>query len=98
VPTARAAVEYVATPLEFTVPVPSGVDPSLKVTVPVGEPAEELTVAVKMIEFCTSTGFEFDVNVMLGVACVALLTVSVTLPVALLKRVVLVGVKLTFSV
>jgi hypothetical protein len=95
VPTASAAVEYVATPLELTVPVPSGVDPSTKLTVPVGVLMVELTVAVSVMEFCTSTGFEFDVNTMPGVTCV---TVSVTEPVALLNVAVLVGVKLTFSV
>ena len=94
-PTANAAVEYVATPLELTVPVPSGVAPSRKETVPVGVLIDELTVAVSVIEFCTSTGFEFDANTTPGVAFV---TVSVTEPVAFLNVVVLVGVKLTFSV
>ena len=94
-PTARAAVEYVATPLEFTVPVPIAVAPSRKLTVPVGVLMDELTVAVSVMEFCTSTGFEFEVNTTPGVAFV---TVSVTEPVAFLNVVVLVGVKLTFSV
>jgi len=46
-PTASAAVLYVATPL-LSVPVPSVVLPSLKVTVPVA--VEGVTVAVKVTE------------------------------------------------
>jgi len=41
-------VVNVATPETFNVPVPSGVAPSLKVTVPVGVPPVEVTVAVSV--------------------------------------------------
>lgn len=49
--TARELVAKVATPDELSVPVPIVVEPSLKVTVPVGMPAVWLTtVAVNVTE------------------------------------------------
>ena len=47
VPRANVEVVKVALPL-LSVPVPRVVDPSLKVTVPVGVPPLEVTVAVKV--------------------------------------------------
>lgn len=47
--TASADVVNVATPLPFSVLVPSELAPSLKVTVPAGVPCVEVTVAVKVI-------------------------------------------------
>ena len=49
VPTARDGVVNVATPLEFNVPEPMVVEPSLKFTVPVGVIPLPETVAVKVI-------------------------------------------------
>ncbi len=50
VPTARLLRERVATPLLFNAPVPRVVGPTLKVTVPVGEPTEAgRAVAVRVI-------------------------------------------------
>ena len=46
----------VATPLEFSVPVPMGFPPSKKVTVPVGAPAGEAIVAVRTVEPVRRTG------------------------------------------
>ncbi len=50
VPTARVVVLNVATPELLSVPVPSVVDPSMKVTVPVGVPDDPVTVAVKVTD------------------------------------------------
>ncbi len=50
-PTARLEVAKVATPLALSVPVPSVVAPSLKVTVPVGVPPAPVTVAVKVTDW-----------------------------------------------
>jgi len=52
VPAARLVEASVAVPL-VSVPVPSGVVPSMKVTVPVGVPKLEEMVAVSVTEFCT---------------------------------------------
>ena len=46
----------VATPLEFSVPVPRAFPPSKKVTAPVGGPAGEVTVAVRTVELEMRTG------------------------------------------
>ena len=46
-PTVRPTVETLAWPA-VTVPTPSGVTPSEKATVPVGVPAKDVTVAVKV--------------------------------------------------
>jgi hypothetical protein len=54
VPTARDVVVSVTTPPD-SVPGPSGVVPSRKLTVPVGMPAGEDTVAVSVTAFCAST-------------------------------------------
>jgi hypothetical protein len=51
VPAVSAEVENVATPLAFNVEVPSCAVPSIKLTVPVGEPAVPgVTVAVKVTD------------------------------------------------
>src|SRR5215472_8610930 len=77
-PTVRAEVVYVAMPVA-TVPEPSWVVPSQKVTVPVGVPAGELTAAVKVTAWPVPAGFCDDVTATVGVAG---LTVSVTEAVA----------------
>ena len=78
-PTASDEVVSVATPLD-SVPGPNGVVPSKKFTVPVGTPAVEDTVAVKVIAFCASTGLallatamadDAGLTTMLCVTCVA---------------------------
>lgn len=48
VPTGRAVVVRVATPVPFTVPLPRAVLPRVKATLPVGVPAVLLTVAVRV--------------------------------------------------
>ena len=48
VPTVSVEVEKVATALLFSVPVPSVVVPSTKVTVPVGVPPLPATVAINV--------------------------------------------------
>src|SRR6516164_7164382 len=53
---ARAEVVNVAAQL-LSVPVPSVIVPSLKVTVPVGVPLETVTVAVKVTAWPLSDGF-----------------------------------------
>ena len=61
-------VAKVATPDEvLRLPVPSVVEPSLKVTVPVGVPAPPLdvTVAVNVTNWPNAAGFCEDVSVML---------------------------------
>jgi hypothetical protein len=78
-PTARVEIASVAIPLELTVPVPRGVVPSRKVTVPVGVLTVEFTVAVSVMEFCTSTGFEFEVAETPAVA-LAITSVPVAVP------------------
>ena len=56
-PPVNAEVAYVAVPPLFSVPVPSVVVPSMKVTVPPGVPALEVTVAVKVTEAPKVDGF-----------------------------------------
>ena len=70
-PTERVLLANVATPLE-SVPVPSVVAPSMKVTVPVA--VEGATVAVNVTEAPKVEGFKEDVSVVL----VVLLTICVT--------------------
>ena len=53
---ARLAVVYMATPCA-SVPAPSNVVPSRKLTEPVGVPEGEVTVAMKVTELVESTGF-----------------------------------------
>jgi len=62
-PTAKVAVENVATPEPLSVPVPSVVPPSLNVTVPVGVPELPVTVAVNVTGAPESDGFALEVNV-----------------------------------
>ena len=76
-PSASAAVEYVATPEPFSMPVPSAVAPSIKVTMPVGTPLPgfSVTVAVK-VTFAPTAGFvELAIN---AVEVCAKATVTVT--------------------
>ena len=67
-PTAKEDVLKIATPLPFKVPVPSVVEPFLKVMVPVGVPEEPVTVAVKMIGCPKTDGFTEDVKIVEVVA------------------------------
>ena len=72
-PTANAEVVNVAIP-PLSVPVPTGLPPSRKVTVPVGVPAPGATgetVAVKVTDWPNTEGFADEVTV---VAVSALLT------------------------
>ena len=64
VPGVRAEAWKAALPLA-SVPVPSVVVPSRNVTVPVGEPDEELTVAVRVTACPISDGFADDVTAVL---------------------------------
>jgi hypothetical protein len=65
-PTARLdAVKVAPPPLSGLLP--SGVAPSKKVTVPVGVPTEEETVAVYVTAFCASAGFAEDSSPIAGV-------------------------------
>jgi hypothetical protein len=57
VPAARDAVESVATPEEVRLPVPSNVEPFMKLTVPVGEIVLPFTVAVRASARPAATGF-----------------------------------------
>ena len=56
-PIARVLVAKVVVPAAFNVPVPRAVAPSLNVTVPVGVPDVELTVAVKVLVVPGDAGF-----------------------------------------
>jgi len=62
-PTAREAVVSVAMPEESSVPVPRLAAPSRNVTVPVGMPAGELTVAVKVTGWPKTLGFAEEIAV-----------------------------------
>ncbi len=62
-PTAREAVVSVAMPEESSVPVPRLLAPSRNVTVPVGMPAGELTVAVKVTGWPKTLGFAEEIAV-----------------------------------
>jgi len=76
VPTARLAVDSVATPLALSAEVPSVEAPSMKVTVPVA-PEDELIVAVNITCCPYADGFSDDVNVAV-VFTVPTFTVCVT--------------------
>ena len=56
-PTGKLEIMKVATPVLLSVPVPSTVAPDLKVTVPVGVPAAEVMVAVKVTACPETDGF-----------------------------------------
>ena len=70
-PTVRLETVKVATPF-IRLPAPSGVaeEPSKKVTVPVGVPTEDDTIAVNVTAFCSSTVGADVVNPTAGVALV----------------------------
>src|SRR5216683_2348335 len=72
-PTAREAVVSVAMPEESSTPVPRLVAPSRNVTVPVGVPAGELTVAVKVTGWPNADGFAEDTR---AVVVTGLITVN----------------------
>jgi|ERR1022692_508670 hypothetical protein len=67
-PTARLLVGNVATPLEFNIPIPRAVVPSLKVTLPVGTRVSpftaELTVVLNVTGCPNVEGFAEDVGVL----------------------------------
>jgi hypothetical protein len=68
VATDSADVENVATPPALSVPVPSKVAPSRKVTVPVGVPARLVTVAVKVTDWPKVEGFGEPVTIVVLLA------------------------------
>src|SRR5262249_22550987 len=74
-PTASALVENVAGRLPWRVRVPSVVEPSLKVTVPVGVPPVLVTVAVNVTDWVSALGFTDDTTV---VVVAPMLTVCVS--------------------
>src|SRR2546428_11017193 len=81
-PTARDAVVSVAMPEESSVPVPRLVAPSRNVTVPVGMPAGELTVAVKVTDWPKADGFAEDTRTVVvgGLSTVCDAAVEVVVP------------------
>ena len=60
-PRLSALVENVAMPAE-SIPVPSVAPPSLKVTVPVGNPSDPLTVAVKVMDWPKALGLAEELS------------------------------------
>ena len=68
VATDSAGVVKVATPLPLSVPVPSVVAPSLNVTVPLGVPAPEVTVAVNVTLWPKTDGLAELVNAVVVLA------------------------------
>src|SRR6266702_1550805 len=86
-PTAREAVVSVAMPEESSVPVPRLVAPSRNVTVPVGMPTGELTVAVKVTGWPKVDGFAEDTRtvVVAGLITVNVAALEVALPAELLN-------------
>src|SRR6266702_5196364 len=86
-PTAREAVVSVAMPEESSVPVPRLAAPSRNVTVPVGMPAGELTVAVNVTGWPKTDGLAEDTRavVVAGLITVNLAALEVALPAGLLK-------------
>jgi hypothetical protein len=68
-PTAGAGIVKVAT-FAVTAPEPSGVVPSRKVTIPVGEAAGTVKVAVKVSGLLVKTGLADEVSAMRGVTMV----------------------------
>lgn len=61
-PTVSVLVLNVAMPLPSSVPLPMGIPPSWKVTVPVGVPLAVVTVAVKVTGCPESDGFNEEVR------------------------------------
>ena len=80
--TAKAEVERVATPAPFSVPVPSVVAPSLKVTVPVGVvgPVTCATVADSVVGWPKSDGFTELVSVVAVFSTTTSVPVFVAVP------------------
>lgn len=77
-----------------SIPTPSRVVPSKNETDPVGVPAEEEIVAVKLMGAVTSAGFAEDASVTVAVA---LFTTRLTESVTVVSSVVSVGVKVAVS-
>jgi hypothetical protein len=82
-PTAKEEVLNVATPLPFNVPVPSVVEPFLKVMVPDGVPKEPVTKAVKVIDSPKTDGLGAAIST---VALLALLTTWLTAELVLVTK------------
>ena len=82
-PTAKVDVLNVANPLPFKVPVPSVVEPFLKVMVPDGVPEEPVTKAVKVIDSPKTDGFGAAIST---VALLALLTTWFTAELVLVTK------------
>ena len=59
-PMPNKLVLYVATPLPLRLPVPSVVELSKNVTVPVGVPPEDVTVAVNVTDAPNPAGFRLE--------------------------------------
>ena len=82
-PTARVEVVKVAVliplPLECSIPVPMLVDPSKKVTVPVGLGPVPLTVAVKVTAWPNTDGLDVDATIVVLLSR-PVLTTCVTVP------------------
>ena len=77
-PTAREEVEKLALPLLSRFEVPKVVEPSLKVTMPVGTPPLEVTVAVKVTDWLNTEGLADELTVV--VVEKTFCTVCTTLP------------------
>src|ERR1700691_2431538 len=92
-PSGKAAVISDALPLVSTT-VASGVAPLLNVTLPVGTPAVELTVAIKVMFAFALDGLVDETR---AVVVTAGVTVRVVVPVAVVKSTASVGVNVTVS-
>src|SRR5438067_4869485 len=79
-PAARVLVLKVATPEAFRLTVPTLLPSMVNVAVPVGVPAAEVTVAVKVTDCPTPDGFWLDVSVVVVVAATTWVTVFDVLP------------------
>src|SRR5260370_37430286 len=85
-PTARAEVVNVALPLPFSVPVPSVVEPSLKVTVPVGTPLAggvAVTVAVNVTGWLNTEGLDDELTAVVVAAAAEFTTCGAAFPLLL---------------
>ena len=82
-PTAKVDVLNVANPLPFNVPVPSVVEPFLKVMVPDGVPKESVTKAVKVTDSPKTEGFGAAIST---IALLALFTTWLTVELVLVMK------------
>src|SRR6266853_1870435 len=85
-PTAMAEVVNVAIPLPFSVPVPNVVEPSLKVTVPVGTPLPggvAVTVAVNVTGWLNTEGLDDELTAVVVAAPAEFTTCGAAFPLLL---------------